>query len=110
MKPKVYDETKLPKWAQSRLENLRRNLRILNLELSQMESGETDTFFDPYFPETRNGRGLPLGTTVRFVYGMAVQSHIDIRLRDRELDISGGDRLVVYPQSSNHIKLVGHHL
>ena len=103
---------KLPKWAQTKLRVLRGNIDSLNAKLMQMEGDEaTDTFFDLYynFPESKNGRPLPRGTTVRFTYGMAVMSHFDCRMSDGNLEISGGDRLSISPYAANTISIRGHY-
>lgn len=102
---------KLPKWAQSKVRDLERRVRVAEDRATQsrLESqGDADTFLYPYddIPV-----GLCKGDPVRFQLKLGVapghyRNCIDVSVREhgtygRVLQISGSDSIMIYPNASN---------
>jgi hypothetical protein len=106
------DITKLPKWAQRRIEIAEREADRLREELAGQFPG-TDTFRAPYFDRrdnNSNGIPLPKGETIRFKLGPKWEQYIDCMIRDDTVDgplveVRAGYGMLVEPQSSNAIRV-----
>lgn len=95
------DVSKLPKWAQTEIQRLERNLESANARLNTGPE-DSDTFADPYFEEST--RPLGRGTMIQFgeERGRRFRVRID---KDGRLDVSGDEGLIVIPRASNSILL-----
>lgn len=92
------DVTKLPKWAQQRIEVLERDLERAHKQLAE---GPADSriFADPYI------HNRPLGEDEIIRFHLREGFHIDARLRGERLEIHGVEQFVVAPRSSNVIEV-----
>lgn len=95
------DVTKLPKWAQTRIDTLERNNAYLKAVLAEGPE-DSDTFADPYSDSPR-----PLGkrTMIRFDVGDSSREHFDVRLEGDVLEVYGGSALMLRPHAANVVKL-----
>lgn len=98
------DITKLPKWAQSELRRLERDLASARETLAAGPE-DSNTFADPY--STRR----PLGADPTILFVLGERDEIRVRV-DRDshgrayLDVNASSgRLMVHPRSSNGIEL-----
>lgn len=106
MTRREYDVTNLPKWAQSRISVLERNVEHWKAKAYQASvEGDTDTYLEPYSDMHSQGQPLPEGSTVRFRMGEGIGHYIDVRKRDDIIEVHSGERLGVLPQSSNYLYL-----
>jgi hypothetical protein len=99
MRPSERDVTKLPQWAQRRIEKLERDLAHARDKLSQGPEN-SDTFADAY---SENPRPLGQGTTIRFVYGDRWHQQFQARLDGDTLHVSGGNSIFIEPRASNSV-------
>ena len=104
------DVTRLPKWAQRRIEVLERALAYERAKLAQGPEGSM-AFADPHSEAPR-----PLGPRphIRFLVGETLRGRyqeIDISLADRQpdgirrLQIMGSDSILVCPRSTNLVEI-----
>ena len=102
------DVTKLPKWAQHRLQVLQSNLESTQKHLrAALGEAPSRVQVDPYFSAyTENQHGprayLRNHETVRFIF--SDQHYVDVSLRDYGVLVSGeasADELTIRPQSGN---------
>ena len=95
-----HDVTKLPKWAQSRIQTAERNVADLQRDAVAMHDGESEVVIERYGEDSIY---LPPETTITFhVYG----GKVDVRVRDEKLTVMGrgqsiSDGLSIQPSSSN---------
>jgi len=98
------DLSRLPQWAQSRIEVLERDLASAYAKLAA-GPGESDTFADPYGEAVRP---LGTGTMIRFG-GPGYDRTVDARWRNGELVVQANagmtDEFAIKPQASNTIRL-----
>jgi hypothetical protein len=87
----THDVTKLPKWAQRRIETLETQLEQVREANRLQVEGETDIWIQDY---SRGDRPLPVNSTIRFDLG---DDEIDISVRDHS---SGRPALYVYVPGS----------
>ncbi len=97
------DISKLPKWAQTEIEVLRRNVSHLEAELA-IGPDESDTFIDPY---TRDR--TPLGKGVRIVLELQSEQSIEVVNKGEYVEARSTGKhsgsLQIQPQSSNAVRL-----
>ena len=99
-----HDVTKLPKWAQSRIQTAERNVADLQRDAVAMHDGESEVVIERYGEDSIY---LPPETTITFhVYG----GKVDVSVRDEKLTVMGrvmgrgqsmSDGLLIQPSSSN---------
>lgn len=108
------DLTKLPKWAQRRIENLERDLgHWRERALATERNDETDTGIRDYTADFGTPRFLRSGAHVLFGVqrregpnGYASYDGIECSWRDGHLYVStANDALLAQPQSSNVLKV-----
>lgn len=96
------DRTKLPKWAQTEIENLERRLEASEARFDSIEAGETDVYWTSWRTGGEQVNHLPVGS--RVVFGDEIEvyrdHHEDIRVATR-----GHGRLEVVPQASNCVSV-----
>lgn len=96
------DTSKLPKWAQQRIEKLEGDVAYWRRKVTEAVSGDTDTFIDE-FPELV---GLPRGS--RIVFCLPDLSQIETRVQDKSLYVAargGGGPLEIQPEVSNVVRI-----
>lgn len=97
------DVTKLPKWAQQRIQTLERNLEHYK---KRLEAGPANSrvFADPYSDARR-----PLGwdTVIQFDLGEEGEwgKKIEVRIDGKGVKVMGGSRLAVFPSAANSIQV-----
>lgn len=93
------DVTKLPKWAQSEICRLERDLATAYEKLTAGPE-DSNTFADPYGEAER-----PLGDSpnIVFKWGDRHTERITVRLEGESLSIQGGDQIMVHPRASNSV-------
>ena len=97
------DKTKLPKWAQSEIDRLERDLASAYKKLNAGPDN-SDTFADTY-SETR--RPLGQGTSISFepIGSDGWGNRFTVHLDGKTLVVQGGDGLAVFPRASNSVYL-----
>ena len=98
-------ESRLPKWAQAELKDLRRRLDLAEDERDDLREGlygpdDTDTKADPYGSVPVN---LPKGALVEFRIGYGPEDIVRVRTCDEGLNINGSTGIVVLPKASNDV-------
>lgn len=93
---------KLPKWAQAEVDRLTRDVAYWKRKATAGPEG-SNTFIDAFPAEERT----PLGDSpqIAFTFGDRWHDMFRVRLDERELYVSGGDGLLIQPQSSNVVRL-----
>lgn len=95
--------TRLPKWAQQRIETLEQNVRYYERQAYEAASTDptaTDTHVDRFEGRDKIA-GLPRGSTIRFTVGKAT---ISVRVAGHQLDVrSDGDPIHVKPWACNNV-------
>lgn len=94
---KEYDRTNLPKWAQNEISRLERDLAYERDKLAQGPEN-SNTFAEPYATTPR-----PLGENpnIEFRLGDKWGDKINVRIEGDKLQILGGSRITIFPESSN---------
>jgi hypothetical protein len=99
---KENDYSKLPKWAQSEIDVLKKNIEHYKEQFRQMSEKDTNTFMTRGLRD--NDVGLPRDSSIRFVFGL--RKEIDVRIdMDNNLYVSGLDTLQIIPWASNVVKI-----
>ena len=94
------DVTKLPRWAQSRIQKLERDVDYYQRKLSAGPEN-SDTFADAYSDARRP---LGPGTIVEF---RLPEGRVRIRTDEHGyLDVNGDDRIQIEPQASNAVRVM----
>lgn len=96
------DITKLPVWAQRKIEVLQRDISYLNSKLAAGPEN-SNTFADPYSSAPR-----PLGDspTVEFVVGPdKLRDRIRVRVEGDEIDVNGSTIMTVRPRAGNSVRI-----
>lgn len=105
MNPQEPDPSRLPKWAQRRLETLERDLADAQSRLAAGPD-DSDTFADPYRDVPR-----PLGKGTMIQFGDVEEGAFNVSFEDGQLRIQfaslRSQGLVVLPWSSNSVRLEG---
>ena len=103
------DLTKLPKWAQRKIEALRRDVEHWKrIAQQRVGEGETDTFvWQPV-----DGDDIPLPKRAAIEFRLTERSRVRVFIRedrdgDRVLDVCGSDPLHVLPVASNVVCIIG---
>lgn len=99
----AHGRSRLPRWAQSELERLEKNLRYVIRERDAILQGASAS------PRIEVGTGpvggplgfLPADWRVRFVFGERHGHHFEARLDGEMLHLSAGGVLVVRPAAAN---------
>ena len=103
-----HDITKLPKWAQSRIEVAERNADYWKAQVFEMEEGDTNVFQQDYTGDPPHRKPLARDTTIIFI---TEDSEITVGFRDDRLQVMSGygrkTRLAIGPLSSNLIEVWG---
>ena len=103
------DKTKLPKWAQDKINQLEKSLGIAQRDLRNAYSKEkTNILVDPWSADVSSGGNkpkayIPERATIRFMFDK--KRYIDVLFRDGKLDIRGEAILMVTPWAANVIKV-----
>jgi hypothetical protein len=101
-----HDVSKLPKWAQYKIETLEREVATLEEKL-MVGPEDSDTFADPFLgfdrnnPKGRTGRPLGKGMRVRFELGPEYPEYIEAWTRDGVLQLMAGETIAIIPEASN---------
>ena len=95
------DVTKLPKWAQTRIHNLERELAYWQEKFAEGPEGSR-AFADPYSDAPR-----PLGNDphVRFATDDGREFFVQLSPKFDRLEVRGNDGIVVYPSAANMVTL-----
>lgn len=101
--PAKNDVSRLPKWAQRRLEAAEREVEHWK-RLAHEGPEDTDTFINTYDIGTP-GRPLEKGASIRFKVGGRGRGFIEAKLRDGYVEIYADGSIAVQPQSSNVVKV-----
>lgn len=97
-----HDITKLPKWAQSEISRLERNLAHAEAKLAEGPE-DSDTFADPY---ANAPRPLGKGTRIEFVADAERRDRFHAHLtEDGILEVSGGSSLQIQPHAANVVRI-----
>lgn len=97
-------EMTLPKWAQQRLDSLRRDVEWYKAKVFTIENRETNVWlesvgeFEPLAPHSR----------VAFTVGQDprnAQRRYDVRIDGLDLVVSGGDGISIFPMASNVVRV-----
>ena len=95
---------KLPKWAQSKVKVLMSNLIFKEKQLDEMfGKKETNIFMDRYHEE----KPLLKDSTITFKLSENERDIIDCRIDDNSLRVSGYLTLMVIPEASNVVRILG---
>lgn len=99
MKPK-HDVTKLPKWAQTYIAGLERNLQTLKAERASVKHGTSPIsyFVIPDFDQTHY-----LPEHAKLTFSLGAQDFINVSLGDGVLNISTSGRMAIKPRHSNAV-------
>lgn len=98
-------ESRLPKWAQAELRDLRVRLENAEEERDELREGilgepGTDTILDPYGSAPIN---LPKGGTIEFRIGYGQEDIVRARVTDEGLNINGNVGIAVLPKATNDV-------
>lgn len=98
-------ESRLPKWAQAELADLRRRLDRAEDERDDLRESvfgpsDTDTHADPYGSVPIN---LPKGGLIQFRIGYGEEDVVRVRTCAEGLNINGSVGIVVIPKASNDV-------
>lgn len=101
------DVERLPKWAKELVEVLDLRLAEARQELVQRSgkvTPETKVVADLYARTENEAIPLAADTTVRFITGDEEKGeYLDVHIVDKELKVSAGNTLAVFPGGSNTI-------
>lgn len=103
------DLAKLPKWAQTRIEDLERHNMSLQAHIEDLEREAPDSNVKMAY-HTHKDYGLPMDSSIDFYMGESRQKFRDmisvqhIRTKDRKvLRVSASDSIVVRPGGGNNV-------
>ena len=93
------DLTKLPKWASQEIERLQSNLAYVH---GLLEAGPEDSrvFAEPYSDHPR-----PLGKDAHIEFRPTPDTKLKVAIEKDGIEVYGGDSLMVYPRSSNVVRI-----
>lgn len=107
------DLSRLPKWAQDEIDNLKRDVHQRQLRIDELlktlesaAGADTDTFLVDYM-NNPHYRPLPPGSSARFKTGEHTSDFVEARIKDGIVEIYGGDALQIELHSSNTFKIHG---
>lgn len=102
---------RLPKWAQEKINGLKRDLQRANENIVSLNEGpqDSDTFANPYSDLNRKplGKGTTIGFYVDRQHGERKYFKVEID-KDNEgqfLEIYGSNSFLIEPRSSNVIQI-----
>lgn len=97
------DLSRLPKWAQRRLETAEREAAHWK-QVAHDGPEDTDTFINTY---DLGSKGIPLqkGASIRFIVGDGRRGYIETKLKDGYVEVYADESIAIQPQSSNVVKV-----
>lgn len=95
------DVTKLPKWAQQRIETLERNLAHAHAKLAEGPK-DSRVFSNPYAESP-----TPLGRDphILFKVGPDFGEEIHVTIDGKGIKVMGGSRIAIFPQDANVMQI-----
>lgn len=93
------DISKLPKWAQDEINELRQALA------STHEQGKTEVSVTEFTGKGTTRRWLPQGSVIRFQLSDNDDNYIECRVRHNKLFVMGIKTIVIYPDASNVVRV-----